>query len=256
MKSYGAYTERHDNSKKSAVRLVGLLLSTPPTLLTVVKELVEKHLSWKDTTVGRADNEALNELSAQNDKKLGEKDHVIAQLEASIARIAKAEEKKDDKIALLNQHQDSTIAQLKERNNDMTMKQEKRTWGDGRRKEFLHKQLREAQAKIDENEAQHAKLEKDNDSLQQQLREEQAERAELAAQQARNQEQQEKGKQKFQTDDTPPMGFMPIGARTSLELAFAGAAAFSLYAMRVRNGLEISSCLSEVVRSWESYFVN
>jgi hypothetical protein len=67
---HGSSIERHNGSRKSAIKIIEPLISSPPTVVKIVDELVEQKLSWEDTAVGRSMNEAFARIQRELKEEL------------------------------------------------------------------------------------------------------------------------------------------------------------------------------------------
>jgi hypothetical protein len=95
---HGSRIERLDGAKKSAIRIIESLMSTTPTVIKIVDELVEQGLSWEDTAVGKSINEAIRLFQAQMKEELDAVTSYMQQLEER--RKSEAEEARKATVAL------------------------------------------------------------------------------------------------------------------------------------------------------------
>jgi hypothetical protein len=76
----GSRIKRHNGSWKSAVAIVKPLISAPPTVVSVVDELVEQDFPWNKTGVGLKLNEELNKEIAIKDEEIAEEKRISAEI--------------------------------------------------------------------------------------------------------------------------------------------------------------------------------
>ncbi|KAF2833840.1 hypothetical protein CC86DRAFT_277603, partial [Ophiobolus disseminans] len=91
MTLYGARIEKHDGSKKSAVRIIQPLISMSPTVVKIVDELVDQGLQWEDTAVGRSMSEAIAQLQKKMKEELAAVTSYLQEIEEKRATEAHQE---------------------------------------------------------------------------------------------------------------------------------------------------------------------